>query len=146
MLRHETQQTRHNDQRPVTGTGGRRRRKLGVVGLAVAGSLALTACGGAAGASNHHHRHINKSNATGALAQVYKTHQLPVAISAFAPQDYQNNKGKWIGYDPAILRKFAKSIGATLKIDSVPFASAIEAVKTHRDDLTIDIYKNPTRA
>lgn len=76
-----------------------------------------------------------------------KTHQVTIAESAFAPEDFQNPKThQWTGYDIDILKGFAKSLGAKLVINSMPFASSIQAVADKRDDLTIDIYWNAKRA
>lgn len=81
------------------------------------------------------------------LAKVKHTHQLVIAESAFAPQDFQNPKTKrWTGYDVGILRAFAKTLGAHLKVDALPFASSIEAVASKRADITIDIYYTKARA
>ncbi len=81
------------------------------------------------------------------LAKVKSTHQLVIAESAFAPEDFQNPKTKqWTGYDVNILRGFAKTLGAKLHMVPLPFASSIEAVASRRADITIDIYYTPQRA
>lgn len=81
------------------------------------------------------------------LAKVESTHQLSIAESAFAPEDFQDPTTKqWTGYDIDILRGFAKSLGATLSIDALPFAASIQAVADKRADLTIDIYWTAERA
>lgn len=84
--------------------------------------------------------------ATGLLANVEQSHQLTIAMSAYAPEDYQAPDGSWTGYDPVILSAFAKTLGAKLVINSIPFASSVQAVESHRDDITIDIYYTPQRA
>ncbi|WP_298211235.1 transporter substrate-binding domain-containing protein [Ferrimicrobium sp.] len=114
---------------------GRGLRAAGV--LAVAASM-LAACGSASTSSS--------TGATGMLAQVESSHQLIIAMSAYAPEDFQNSSGKWTGYDPVILSAFAKTIGAKLVIDAIPFAASVEAVATHRADITIDIYYTKARA
>jgi polar amino acid transport system substrate-binding protein len=106
--------------------------------LAAAG-IALTACGSSSTTSAANH-------ATGLLAKVESTHKLVIAMSAFAPEDYQNSSGKWTGYDPAILSAFAKTLGAKLVVDAIPFAASVEAVATHRADITVDIYYTKKRA
>jgi len=116
--------------------------------IAVVGAIALTGCGSSATktASTSSSGSAGSSGATGLLAQVEKSHQLTIAMSAYAPEDFQNSQGTWTGYDPAILSGFAKSLGAKLVINPMPFAASIEAVTTHRDDLTIDIYYTAKRA
>lgn len=86
------------------------------------------------------------STSTGLLGKVESSHQLTIAMSAFAPEDYQNSSGAWTGYDPAILSGFAKTLGAKLVINPIPFAASVEAVATHRDDITVDIYYTAKRA
>jgi ABC-type amino acid transport substrate-binding protein len=106
--------------------------------LAAAGAV-LTACGSSSTTSS-------TTNATGLLAKVESTHKLVIAMSAYAPEDYQNASGQWSGYDPAILSAFAKTLGAKLVIDAIPFAASVEAVATHRADITVDIYYTKARA
>lgn len=84
-------------------------------------------------------------HATGLLGKVKQTHQLSIAMSAYAPEDFQTSSG-WSGYDVNILKGFAKSLGAKLVINPLPFASTVEAVSTKRDDMTIDIYYTAARA
>lgn len=89
----------------------------------------------------------SSANQNTLLGKVQSTHTLTIAESAYAPEDFQDPKTKqWTGYDVDILRGFAKSLGATLKIDSMPFNSSIQAVADKRDDLTIDIYYTKKRA
>ncbi|NMP24869.1 substrate-binding periplasmic protein [Sulfobacillus harzensis] len=109
--------------------------KISMAAALGVGTFLLAGCGSSAGASNT------------LLGQVKSTHQLIIAESAFAPQDYQNPQTKqWTGYDVDILRGFAKSLGAKLKIDALPFSSSIQAVADKRADITIDIYKTANRA
>lgn len=81
------------------------------------------------------------------LSKVKKTHQVVLAVSAFAPEDFQNpTTQKWTGYDINILKGFAKTLGAKLVIKPMPFASSIQAVASRRAAMTIDIYWNKSRA
>jgi polar amino acid transport system substrate-binding protein len=78
---------------------------------------------------------------------VKKTHVLTIAESAYAPEDFQSPKThQWTGYDVNILSGFAKTLGAKLKIDAMPFSASIAAVADKRADLTIDIYWTAARA
>lgn len=104
---------------------------------AATGAFLLAGCGSAG----------SSTSTNTLLGKVESTHKLVIAESAFAPQDYQNPSTKqWTGYDVDILRGFAKTLGATLGIDSLPFASSITAVGNKRADITIDIYYNKNRA
>ena len=111
-------------------------------GLALVSAFALAACGSTTTTAPS----SGGAKATGLLAQVEKSHQVTIAMSAYAPEDFQSSNGTWTGYDVKILDGFAKSLGAKLVINPMPFAASIEAVTTHREDLTIDIYYTATRA
>ncbi len=120
--------------------------------VAVGGALATAALCFSAGissvasASTAHEKHGKHESAKGLIGQIEKTHQLKIAMSAFAPEDFQKKTGRWTGYDITILKGFAATLHAHLVIDSIPFASSVEAVSTQRDDITIDIYYTATRA
>lgn len=132
--------------------GGRRARwgKRGVTGVLAIAALVLAACGGGSGSASSSSTSSastsSSSTSSGELAHVKSTGKLAIAMSSFAPQDFQNKSGTWTGYDVTILKGFAKTLGVTLKITPMPFSSSVEAVHTHRDDVTIDIYYNKTRA
>ncbi len=81
------------------------------------------------------------------LRQVKTSHQLVLAVSAFAPEDFQNPAThQWTGYDINILGGFAKTLGAKLVVHPMPFASSITAVADRRAAMTIDIYWTAKRA
>lgn len=102
----------------------------------VAGTTLIAGCGSSSSGS---------SNTL--LAKVKKTHTITLAVSAYAPEDFQNpSTKKWTGYDINILNGFAKTLGAKLKIVPMPFSSSIQAVASKRADLTIDIYYTKARA
>lgn len=106
---------------------------VAIVGMT---ALGLAGCGTA-----------SASGSNTLLAKVEKTHVLTIAESAYAPEDFQNPvTHQWTGYDVNILSGFAKTLGAKLKIDAMPFSASIQAVADRRADLTIDIYYTATRA
>ena len=111
----------------------------------VVGSLSLLALAGCG--TNGNTSSTGGGNTNTLLNKVESTHQLIIAESAYAPEDFQDPKTKqWTGYDVDILRGFAKTLGATLQIQSMPFSSSIQAVADKRADLTIDIYYTAARA
>lgn len=115
-------------------------KRWSIFALIGAASMLLAGCGSAAPAAS-------STTQNDLLAKVMQTHELVIAESAFAPQDFQDpSTHQWTGYDVSILKGFAKSIGVKLKIDALPFASAIQAVADKRADITIDIYWNSDRA
>ncbi len=114
------------------------RSKLAVPAIALAtGAFLLAGCGSS-----------NSSAASNTLlGKVKSSKQLIIAESAFAPEDFQNTQTKqWTGYDVNILKGFAKTLGAKLKVDPLPFSSGITAVAEKRADITIDIYWSSSRA
>lgn len=107
-----------------------------VIFVALIGTVGLAGCGTVAA-----------SGSPTLLSQVEHSHTLTIAESAYAPEDFQNPTTKqWTGYDVNILQGFAKTLGAHLAIDAMPFSSSIAAVADKRADLTIDIYWTATRA
>lgn len=111
-------------------------RKWGFPVVVGAAAISLAGCGTA-----------SASGQNTLLSQVEKTHTLTIAESAYAPEDFQNPvTHQWTGYDVNILSGFAKTLGAKLKIDAMPFSASIQAVADRRADLTIDIYYTRTRA
>lgn len=114
---------------------------LVVFAMLLAASAAYAASGSRSPASR-----TGKAAASGLLGQIESSHQLSIAMSPFAPEDFQSKSGTWTGYDVDILKGFAKTLGAKLVINSIPFASSVEAVSTERDDITIDIFITAQRA
>lgn len=113
-----------------------KKRAGSVIFVALVGTVGLTGCGTVAA-----------SGSPTLLSQVEHSHTLTIAESAYAPEDFQNPTTKqWTGYDVNILQGFAKTLGAHLAIDAMPFSASIAAVADKRADLTIDIYWTATRA
>lgn len=112
-------------------------RKWLSIAAAGTGLVVLTGCGSSSAAAASH----------SLLKKVETTHKLIIAESAYAPEDFQNPTTKqWSGYDVNILQGFAKTLGAHLVIDELPFSESIQAVADRRADLTIDIYYTAQRA
>lgn len=121
----------------ITRLLGRSRRWRGLhrsgaalISVALAASLGLSACG----------------SSGNELSNIQKTKTLKIGITNFAPQDFQGPNGQWTGYDVDLLKAYAQSHGWNLKIDPLGLDAAVEAVSTHRDDLTIDIFYTAKRA
>lgn len=129
-----------------------RRWKVPVVAVGLAMLVAGcggTSSGGASGSGSAGSSSSSSSSASASandlLAKIQQSGQLHFAISSFAPEDFQTNK-KWTGFDVDILNGFAKSLGVKLVLDSMSFASSIQAVASKSDALTIDIYYSKKRA
>lgn len=120
---------------------------LGLVGLLAGCGSTAAPQHATAGAAQGGSTAAQQKQPNDLLAKVERSGTLSMAASAFAPQDFQDPKTKqWTGYDINILKGFAKTLGAKLKIDSLPFSASIQAVGSRRDDMTIDIYYKASRA
>ncbi len=71
--------------------------------LIVASLFTFTACGGDNG----------DENLTGDLKKVKDAGKIVVGITDYAPMDYQDENGKWIGFDAELAEMFAKELGVT---------------------------------
>lgn len=96
---------------------------------------ALAACGSGGGGDNDT-----------LLDKVKSAGELEIAMASFAPQTFQKDDGTWTGYDVDILKGFAETLDAELKITPVPFDASIQAVGSRRADITVDIFYNEDRA
>ena len=54
-----------------------------------------------------------------------KTETLVVGITDFAPMDYQNEDGEWIGYDADLAKAFAKSLGMDVEFVEIEWDNKI---------------------
>ena len=75
-------------------------KKLIALLLAVLMIAGLTACG-------------NKADADSDVAYVKEKGTLVVGITDFAPMDYKDDAGEWIGFDADMAKAFAKELGVT---------------------------------
>ena len=74
-------------------------------------ALSLAACG--------------KKNAASDLASVQAKGKLVVGITEFAPMDYKNADGTWVGFDADLAKAFAESIGVTAEFIVLDWDSKI---------------------
>ena len=79
--------------------------------LALVLALSLAACG--------------KKNAASDLASVQAKGKLVVGITEFAPMDYKNADGTWVGFDADLAKAFAESIGVTAEFIVIDWDSKI---------------------
>ncbi|MTD54269.1 substrate-binding periplasmic protein [Amycolatopsis pithecellobii] len=111
-----------------------RRRRLATAVLGCLAAATLTACSS------------SSSSTDDLLSSIRESKQLSIAVSSFAPQDFQDATGTWTGYDIDILTGFAQSLGASLVIHPQPFSASIQSVSSGRDHLTVDVYYTAERA
>ena len=83
-------------------------KKLFALMLAFVMALSLTACG-------------SKDD----LKNVQKNGKLVVGITDFAPMDYKDEEGNWIGFDADMARAFAESLGVEVEFVEIKWENKI---------------------
>ena len=63
---------------------------------------------------------------------------LVVGITDFAPMDYQNESGEWIGFDADLAKEFAESLGVTVEFQLIDWDNKVMEL----DGKTIDVVWN----
>ncbi len=63
------------------------------------------------------------------MASCGATEKLVVGITDFAPMDYQNEAGEWIGYDADLARAFAESLGMEAEFVIIEWDNKIAEVE-----------------
>lgn len=86
-------------------------KKIIAVLLAV---LMMVACFAGCGASNS-----DDSSVQSDLAYVQEKGKLVVGITDFAPMDYQDGSGEWVGFDADMARAFADSLGVEVEFTEI---------------------------
>ena len=104
-------------------------KKFASMGLALAMMLSLAACGGskAPASSTTSAAPADGSAAAAAsdLEYVKSKGKLVVGITDFAPMDYKDKDGKWIGFDADNATAFAKSLGVDVEFIVVDWDNKI---------------------
>lgn len=84
--------------------------------LALVMCLALCACG---------EKKTDDSETESDLAYVQNKGTLVVGITDFAPMDYQDENGNWIGFDADMATKFAESLGVEVQFTEITWDNKI---------------------
>ena len=104
-------------------------KKFASMGLALAMMLSLAACGGSkAPASSTTSAAPADGSAAAAesdMEYVKNKGKLVVGITDFAPMDYKDKDGKWIGFDADNATAFAKSLGVDVEFIEVDWDNKI---------------------
>ena len=103
-------------------------KKLFALALTLALGLSLTACGSKP----------TDSQNTSDLAYVQDKGTLVVGITEFAPMDYQDSDGNWIGFDADMATLFAESLGVEVEFQVIDW----DAKVLELDGKTIDVVWN----
>ena len=101
-------------------------KKVIALTMALTMTLGLTACGGGAGKADSDISYI-KGKGT-----------LIVGITDFAPMDYKDDSGNWIGFDADMARKVADSLGVKAEFVEIDWDNKILEL----DNKSIDVVWN----
>ncbi|MGN0658049.1 MAG: transporter substrate-binding domain-containing protein [Emergencia sp.] len=104
-------------------------RKLIVMMLALVMVFSMTACGGSDDSSE---------GAESDLAYVQEKGTLVVGITEFAPMDYKDADGNWIGFDADMAKAFAESLGVDVEFTVIDWDNKIMEL----DGKSIDVVWN----
>lgn len=77
-------------------------------------ALSLTACKNTSGSANQTD-----------MEYVKKKGSLVVGITSFAPMDYKNASGKWVGFDADMASAFAKFLGVEVKFTEIDWDNKV---------------------
>ena len=100
-------------------------KKFIVMMLAGVMMLSLAACG-------------KKADANSDMGYVKGNGKLVVGITDFAPMDYKDESGKWIGFDADMATAFAKSLGVEVEFVEIDWDNKVLEL----DGKTIDCVWN----
>ena len=97
-------------------------------------ALSLTACGGSSSSETKAESAAETEQAAGSeeaaagesdLEYVKEKGKLVVGITDFAPMDYKDDSGNWIGFDADLATEFAKSIGVDVEFVEIDWDNKI---------------------
>ena len=112
--------------------------------LALTLTLSLAACGGSGGSSSspsNSSGSSSQSSASGSsssantgsdVAYIQDKGTLVVGITEFAPMDYKDENGEWIGFDADMARKVAEALGVDVEFSVIEWGQ--QAVRAGRQD------------
>ena len=72
---------------------------------------------------------------TGDLATITADGKLVVGITDYAPMDYKDENGKWIGFDAELAEMFAESLGVTCEFVEIDWDAKVSELNTKQIDL-----------
>ena len=124
-------------------------KKLGALALALLLTLSLAACGDSAGGDTATPTPAPGTQAPDAqttespaaesdVAYIQDKGTLVVGITEFAPMDYQDENGEWIGFDADLARKVADALGVEVEFSLIEWGSKLMEL----DSKTVDCLWN----
>ena len=97
-------------------------KRVVIVSIIIAMLVSLTACGSK--------KSENKSD----VEYVKEKGTLVVGITDFAPMDYKDKDGKWVGFDADMAREFAETLGVKVKFVEIDWDNKVMELKSKTID------------
>ena len=118
------------------------KRRLTALALALGLTFTLAACGGTAGTANTPSNNSespagNSENPTAEsdMAYVKEKGTLIVGMTDFAPMDYKDENGEWIGFDADMAKAFAESLGVEVEFLEINWDNKLMELDTKGIDV-----------
>lgn len=125
------------------------KRRLTALALALGLTFALAACGGTAGTANTPSGNsetpdVNTQTPAGNsetpaaesdMAYVKEKGTLVVGMTDFAPMDYKDENGEWIGFDADMAKAFAESLGVKAEFIEINWDNKLMELDTKGIDV-----------
>lgn len=114
-------------------------KKILALLLALSMVFALCACGGSSEpaadtADDAAEAPADDAAAESDLAYVQGKGTLVVGITAFAPMDYEDTNGEWIGFDADLAKLFAESLGVSVEFQEITWDYKVEELNSKAID------------
>ena len=97
-------------------------KKAVIVSIIVAMLVVMTACGS------------KKSEKKSDVDYVKEKGTLVVGITDFAPMDYKDKNGKWVGFDADMAKEFGKSLGVKVEFVEIDWDNKAMELKSKAID------------
>lgn len=97
-------------------------KRVVIVSIIIAMLVSLTACGS------------KKSESKSDVEYVKEKGTLVVGITDFAPMDYKDKDGKWVGFDADMAREFAETLGVKVKFVEIDWDNKVMELKSKTID------------
>ena len=118
------------------------KRRLTALALALGLTFTLAACGGTAGTANtpggNSESPAGNSETPAAesdMAYVKEKGTLIVGMTDFAPMDYKDENGEWIGFDADMAKAFAESLGVEVEFLEINWDNKLMELDTKGIDV-----------
>ena len=118
------------------------KRRLTALALALGLTFTLAACGGTAGTANTPGGNSESPagnsetpTAESDMAYVKEKGTLVVGMTDFAPMDYKDENGEWIGFDADMAKAFAESLGVEVEFLEINWDNKLMELDTKGIDV-----------